>query len=96
MDKLNELNYEQLISLIERLIEKKVSKILNDNGVESSFRGTVVSTEPDSLYVEVEFPDGIVVSLPNNTGEVLSQDDNVIVYGSRTNITNRYIGVKLN
>lgn len=96
MEKLNEFDYEQLVVLIEKLIEKKVREILNNNGVESSFRGTVVSVEPDSPYVKVKFPDEIVVSLPNNSGEDLAEGNNVIVYGSQTNIANRYIGSKLN
>ena len=96
MKNLNEFDYEQLVALIEKLIENKVCEILNNNGVESSFRGTVVSVDPNSPYVTVKFSDGTVVSLPNNSGGTLSDGDNVIVYGSQTNIANRYIGAKLN
>lgn len=96
MKNLNEFDYEQLVTLIEKLIENKVREILNNNGVESSFRGTVVSVESNSPYVTVKFSDGTVVSLPNNSGGTLSDGDNVIVYGSQNNIANRYIGAKLN
>jgi hypothetical protein len=94
MEKLNDFDYEQLTILIEKLIEKKVREILNNNGVESSFRGTIVSVEPPNAVVR--FPDGIEVLLPNNSGVSLEPKDKVIVYGSQTNIANRYIGAKLN
>ena len=102
MKNLNEFEYEQLTTLIEKLIEKKVCEILNNSGVESSFRGTIVPVElesleePDSSLAMVQFTDGIKVLLPNNCGEPLEVGDMVIVYGSQSNISNRYIGVKLN
>lgn len=105
MNGMNEHDYEQLEKLLEKLVEKKVYKILNDIGVESTSSGKIVSldktkTDADGTVTtvtraSVEMPDGSVVSnLFNASGESLSVGDNVKIFGSRTNMSNRYIGIK--
>ena len=105
MNSMNEMDYEQLMSLLEKLIERKVYDIFNNLGIESVSSGKVVSldktrTDEDGSIVEVirasiELPDGTIVSnLSNASGETLSVGDMVKIYGSRTNMSNRYIGIK--
>ena len=105
MTNMNEMDYEQLVSLLNKLIENKVYGILNNLGIESTSLGKVVAldkTEVDSggsiakvVRASVELPDGAVVSnLYNASEETLKIGDNVKIYGSRTNMSNRYIGIK--
>lgn len=105
MDTMNEMDYEQLMSLLEKLVEKKVYEMLNNLGIESVSSGKVVSldktrADADGNVTEVtrasiELPDGTIVSNLNNaSGETLSVGDKVKIYGSRTNMSNRYIGIK--
>lgn len=105
MNNMNEMDYEQLVGLLNKLIENKVYDILNNLGVETTSFGKIVAldkTKSDTDGVvtavtraSVELPDGNVVSnLLNASGEVLSIGDNVKIYGSRTNMSNRYIGIK--
>lgn len=105
MDNMNEYDYEQLKILLEKLIENKVYEILNDSGIESTSSGKIVSldkTRVDSngnitevVRASVELPTGEVVSnLYNASGEIFRIGDNVKIYGSRTNMSNRYIGIK--
>ena len=105
MDNINEIEYEQLSSLIEKLVEKKVYEILNNHGIESTSSGKIVAldktkTDADGNITEVmrasvELADGEIVSnLFNASEKILSIGDNVKIYGSRTNMSNRYIGIK--
>lgn len=102
---MNEMDYEQLMSLLNKLIEKKVYDILNNFGIEASSSGKVVSLDKISrdtdgnisevIRASVELPGGeIVTNLFNTSGKVLDIGDNVKIYGSRTNMSNRYIGIK--
>ena len=79
MENIDEITYEQLTTLIEKLVENKVKKILSDSGVESSSFGRVVSidktcTDADGNIIQVsrasvKLQDGTVVSnLFNATG----------------------------
>lgn len=105
MNNMNEHDYEQLKLLIERLVENKVYDIINNLGVESVSSGKVVaidSTQTDAdgvtsevIRASVELADGnIIPNLFNASGEILAIGDNVKIYGSRTNLSNRYIGIK--
>ena len=105
MENINEITYEQLMKLIESLIEKKVSEILDRFGIESTSMGKVVSvdkvlTDADGNITKVcrasvELSDKSVVSnLFNASGEILSVGDEIKIYGSKTNMANRYIGIK--
>ena len=105
MDNVNEIDYEQLTSLIEKLVEKKVYEILNNLGIESVSSGKVVALDKiradadgnikEVIRASVELADGEVVSNIFNASEkMLSVGDNVKIYGSRTNMSNRYIGIK--
>lgn len=105
MDKLNELDYEQLKNLIEKLIENKVYDILNNLGIESTSFGKIVSldkvnVDADDIVTKVvrasvELSDGkIVPNLFNASEEILNIGDSVKIFGSRTNMSNRYIGIK--
>ena len=102
---MDELQYEQLTSLIEKLVEKKVYEILNNLGVETTSFGKIVSLDKtrsddegnivEVVRASVELPDGEVVSnLLNASTENLTVGDNVKIFGSRTNMSNRYIGIK--
>ena len=105
MNSLNELDYEQLKFLLEKLIENKVYDILNNLGIESSTSGRVVqldktNTDADGnitkvIRASVELSDGRVVpNLFNASAEILKVGDLVKIFGSRTNMSNRYIGIK--
>lgn len=105
MDKLNELEYEQLTSLIEQLVENKVYEILNNHGVESTSSGRVVALDETItddtgnitkvVRASVELSDGRVISnLYNASEEKLRVGDLVKIFGSRTNMSNRYIGIR--
>ena len=102
---MDELQYEQLTSLIEKLVEKKVYEILNNLGIETTSFGKIVSLDKaryddegnivEVARASVELPDGEVIrNLFNASGEVLSIGDNTKIFGSRTNMSNRYIGIK--
>lgn len=102
---MNEIDYEQLLSLIEKVVENKVYQILNNLGIESSSYGVVsdieevlTNAEGDIIRVvraSIVLPDGEKVeNLYNASGEVLAIGDKVKIYGSRTNMSNRYIGIK--
>lgn len=105
MENLNELDYEQLKLLIEKLVENKVYAILNNFGVESTSFGKIVSIDKSNVddsgnitsvtRATVELPDGKIVSnLYNASKEILKIGDFVKIFGSRTNMSNRYIGIK--
>lgn len=104
-NQINEMDYQQLKSLIEKLIENKVYDILKSLGIETSSSGIVsainVANTDDSgnilqtVRASVTLPSGEVISnLYNATGEILNIGDNVKIYGSKTDMSNRYIGVK--
>ena len=105
MDNMNEIDYEQFLSLIEKVVENKVYQILNNLGIESVSSGKIVSLDKtrndaggnitEVVRASVKLPSGEIVSnLLNASGEILFVGDNVKIYGSRTNISNRYIGIK--
>lgn len=105
INQIKEMDYEQLKLLIEKLIEKKVYDILNSLGIETSSSGVVsaidiVQTDDGGnisqvTRASVALPSGEIISnLYNATGEILCIGDNVKIYGSKTDMSNRYIGVK--
>ena len=102
---MNEYEYEEFKKLIDKLIEKKVYAILDNLGIESSSYGKVkeinISTSDDEGNVTsvsratIETASGETVeSIYNATGEILNVGDTVKIYGSRSNLSNRYIGIK--
>lgn len=98
----NKINYEQLYELINNLVEKKVNSMLQNYGVESSSFGVVdsiikINNDANSsvLRASVKLPDGTIVeNLYNATGQQLKVGDMVKIYGSESNISNRFIGTK--
>ncbi len=105
MNENNIIDYEQLTNLIEKLVEKKVCKILNNYGVEASSFGKVISldkTNSDTdgniqqvIRASVELPDGSIINnLYNASDQILRMGDNVKIYGSQSDMSNRYIGIK--
>ena len=100
-------DYEALYNGIEKIVEKKVYKILDSLGVEASDYAVVDyisdydTDENDSTVVtsvrraSVKLPNGeIIDNLYNSSGEILALGDKVKIFGSRKNTSNRYIGVK--
>lgn len=105
MENLNDFDYEQLLNLLDKLIEKKVYTILNNFGVESSSYGKVtkidaIETDSDGnvskvIRASISLPDGTSVSnLYNASERVLSVGDKVKIFGSTKDLSNRYIGIK--
>lgn len=89
----NESDYEALYSAMEKIIEKKVYEIIDRLGIEASDFGTV--SRLDNSTTSVMLSSGEVVNnLLNASGEVLSVGDKVKIFGSRKNMSNRYIGIK--
>ena len=105
MNNLNEFDYQQLESLLNKLVENKVNEILNNLGVESSSFGRVEkinSTKEDEdgnvtevVRASVKLSDGsIVENLYNASERILEVGDYVKIYGSKSDLTNRYIGIR--
>ena len=107
MRKPSDFDYNELLKLIEKIVEKKVNNIFDNLGVEASTYGEITSLDTtttdesgNTTKVErasVKLPDGSFVhNLFNASGENLKLGDKVKVYGSRQNMSNRYIGIKYN
>lgn len=105
MNNLNEFDYQQLENLINKLVEKKVYEILNNLGVESTSFGKIVGFDKVTVDEEgnvtevtrasVELPNGeIVRNLYNSSNQILKFGDKVKVFGSKSDLSNRYIGIK--
>lgn len=101
----NESDYEALYSCIEKIIEEKVCEIIDKLGIEASDFGTVVQLDDYTTdennnitsvsYASIMLPSGEVInSLFNSSGEILKIEDKVKIFGSRKNMSNRYIGAK--
>lgn len=90
--------FDNFPPILDKYITKKVYEIINNLGIECSNYGIVSDIVADDngnvLYANVDLPDGTVLYLSNKTGENLYIGDTVKIYGSRTNLSNRYIGVK--
>lgn len=98
-------DYSTILSMVEKIVEKKVYEILDKLGIESSDYGEIdwVSDyttndegETESVIrASVMLPSGERVDdLYNASGEILEVGDRVKIFGSRTNMSNRYIGMK--
>ena len=94
----NLLDLRVLDDYINKLVEKKVNKILDSLGVECSDYSIVREVTTDDsgnvTSARVETSTGNVVDLVNESGKVLAVGDTVKMYGSRKNLANRYIGLK--
>lgn len=105
MDIDDKQNCEKLAVSIEKMITRKIYEVLDEMGIEASDYGDIIElvdvekdtdgniTKVNSANVRVLGQD--VYEIPNKTGEILNVGDNVKVYGSRKNLSNRYIGIKL-
>lgn len=100
-----ESDYEALYSAMEKIIEKKVYEIIDKLGIESSDYGVVNSLDNYSVdgsgkttsvsHASITLLSGeIVDNLSNTSGEILKVGDKVKIFGSRKNISNRYIGMR--
>ena len=90
--------FEQFPNLLDNYIQKRVYEIIDSLGIECSDYGVVSSVftdeNGDTLYATVVLANNVETTpLNNKTGRNLSVGDNVKIYGSRNNISNRYIGV---
>lgn len=105
MSKINELDFEVLLNLFEKIIDAKIDEKIKSLGLESSSYGVISSldktkTDTDGNVTEVvrasvKLATGETVNnLFNATGQILNVGDNVKVYGSQSDIQNRYIGLK--
>ena len=83
---------------VNKLVEKKIYEILDSLGVESSDYAIVDSVSTDEnnnvLSAVVKTSTDNKVEVVNKSGETISVGDTVKIYGSRKNISNRYIGIK--
>lgn len=104
---MNEFDYQQLENLIVKLVEKKVYTILKENGIESSSYGKIVAIDvakfdsegniSEVIKASVELINGSIINnMYNASGEILSVNDKVKIYGSSEDIRKRYIGIKCN
>ena len=105
MDINDEQSCDKLIASLEKLIKKKIYETLDEIGIEASDYGVItnlVNVEKDTdgniisvstANVQVSGQD--IFDIPNKTGELLEVGDSVKIYGSRKNLSNRYIGIKL-
>lgn len=91
---------------IDKIVEKKILEVLDGLGVEFSDYATVkeiISYTADSSGTITAVTEASVqisdfsspITLINKSGEILEVGDKVKIYGSRTNIANRYIGIKI-
>ena len=105
MHDLSNLDYENLLILLEKLIDKKIDEKLINMGVESASYGVVSDireTKVDAdgnitavVRADVKLASGdIIRNMFNATGEILEAGDNIKIYGSETDKKNRYIGIK--
>lgn len=90
--------FEQFPNLLDNYIQKRVYEIIDSLGIECSDYGVVSSVFPDengdTPYATVLLANNVETTpLNNKTGHNLSVGDNVKIYGSRNNISNRYIGI---
>lgn len=106
MNNENKDNYDRILEQLEILIENKIYELLDRNGIEVADFASVTSvsdTVSDSSgnitsvgSATVSLSNGqSIYNLKNKTGEILSVGDKVKIYGSRTNLANRYIGLKI-
>ena len=99
----NKDSCEKLIAGLDKIIEKKVYSILDSMGFEASDYAVVSrlsDTTTDTggnitavIRADVTIDDKPIYSLLNKTGEILAVGDRVKIYGSRSNLANRYIGL---
>lgn len=105
MENTHELDYKEIHGLLNRLVEKKVNAIIDNLGIEVSLLGEIVSVDSivsneegeitEVFTASVKLTSGdIVRDIKNTTGEILRVGDVVKIFGSRTNISNRYIGAR--
>ena len=105
MENENKDSCEKLLSGLDKIIEKKVYAVLDLMGFEASDYAVVKNlsdTTTDTggnittvTKADVKIGETTVQGLLNKTGEILSVGDKVKIYGSRSNLSNRYIGLKL-
>lgn len=105
MENENKDSCEKLLSGLDKIIEKKVYAVLDLMGFEASdyavvknLSGTTTDTDGNITAVtkaDVKIGETTVQGLLNKTGEILSVGDKVKIYGSQSNLSNRYIGLKL-
>lgn len=105
MENENKIACDKILSGLDKIIEKKIYEILDQRGVEYSDYGTVsaiTESETDDAgnitavkRADVLVDGSTVAGLLNKTGDILEVGDNVKVYGSRSNLANRYIGLKI-
>ena len=97
---------EMLKNSIDKMVEAKMLEVLDNLGIEVSDYATVkeiTSSTADSsgnitavTEASVQISDlSTPITLVNKSGEILTVGDKVKIYGSRTNMSNRYIGVKI-
>jgi hypothetical protein len=102
---MDERQFKQLESVLKKYIEKIIDERLKIFGIEATSSGKVASldkTRVDSegtiqkvLRASVELSNGDVVSnLFNASGEILTIGDSVKIFGSKTDMSNRYIGIR--
>lgn len=88
-------DYELILSSLEKIIDKKIEEYLTKYGIEASSYAKVVSVSGTKATVKMLNEESNTLTLENKSGSTLSAGDNVKIYGSAKNLSNRYIGLKV-
>ena len=94
MDNFDAKIVEDFVKMVREIVLDVIKN--NDSNTERYYNGIVTSVVDDGKYASVDIGDKTLEDLPNKTGEPLSVDSYVRVYTTTHNMTNAYIGVKLN
>lgn len=90
MDEILEILRKEII----QIVRSEISKFMKENKYEKPYDGVIVSINDDeTINVDVKAL-GKTLTLKNKTGEILTDNDSVIVYARGGNINNSYIGIK--
>ena len=95
MENIDTALLDELVDEIFKRVEQKFAKQLNMANVEYAFNGVVTEADNDAKTAVVDIGSSTTATIPNRTGEDLSDGDTVKVFSDRNNMVGAYIGVKL-
>lgn len=94
MDNFDTKIVEDFVRMVREIVIDVIKN--NDSNTERYYNGIITYVSDDGKFASVDFGDKVIENLPNKTGEPLTNDSYVRVYTTTHNMTNAYIGVKLN